>query len=129
MPVYTYKRKSTDEHCDVFQSMNDKHEYFGENGDEDDWIRVFYSPCASIDSQIDPFSSKQFAEKTGTKKGTYGDLLDRSAEMSNRRAELAGGKDPVKEKYFENYSKERKGAKHPEQMKSFESKTVKVDYN
>ncbi len=129
MPVYTYKKKSTDEHRDIIQSMNDKHEYFGESGGEDDWIRVFYSPCASIDSKIDPFSSKQFSEKTGTKKGTYGDLLDRSAEMSSKRAELAGGKDPVKEKYFENYSKERKGSKHPEQMKSFESKNVKIDYN
>lgn len=128
MPVYTYKRKSTDEYIDIIQSMNDKHEYFGQDGDQDDWIRVFYSPCASIDSHIDPFSSKQFADKTGNKKGTYGDLLDRSAEMSNRRADLAGGRDPVKEKYYENYSKERKGAKHPDQMKKYESNIVKVDY-
>jgi hypothetical protein len=110
MPIYTYKRESTDEYRDIVQSMNDKHEYFGENGNEDDWARVFYSPCASIDSQIDPFSAKQFNEKAGAKKGTYGDLLDRSAD-------------------FEDYSKQRRGAKHPEQMKSFESKNVKIDYN
>ena len=55
-------------------------------------------------------------------------MLDYSKEMSQKRADLAGGKDPVKEKYFENYSKGRRGAKHPEQMKSFESKSVKIDY-
>jgi hypothetical protein len=128
MPVYTYKKNSTDEYRDIFQSMKDKHEYFGENGDEDDWIRVFYSPNASIDTSIDPFSSKEFNDRTASKKGTVGDMLDYSKEMSQKRADLAGGKDPIKEKYFENYSKERNGAKHLEQMKSFESKSVKVDY-
>lgn len=128
MPIYTYKRQSTDEYKDIFQSMNDKHEYFGESGDENDWIRVFYSPNASIDTSIDPFSSKDFNNRTASKKGTVGDMLDYSKEMSQKRADLAGGKDPIKEKYFENYSKERNGAKHLEQMKSFESKSVKVDY-
>lgn len=128
MPIYTYKRESTDEYIDVLQGMNEAHEYKGENGDEDDWKRVFYSPNASIDTSIDPFSSKDFNNRTASKKGTVGDMLDYSKEMSQKRADLAGGKDPVKEKYFENYSKERRGAKHPEQMKSFESKSVKIDY-
>jgi hypothetical protein len=128
MPIYTYKNQLTDEYKDVFQSMNDKHEYFGESGDEDNWVRIFYSPNASIDTSIDPFSCKDFNNRTESKKGTVGDMLDYSKEMSQRRADLAGGKDPVKEKYFENYSKERKGAKHPEQIKTFESKNVKVDY-
>ena len=129
MPIYTYRRESTGEYIDVLQSMNEAHEYRGQNNDEDDWKRVFYSPNASIDTNIDPFSSKDFNDRTASKKGTVGDMLDYSKEMSQKRADLAGGKDPIKEKYFENYSKERRGAKHPEQMKSFESKSVKIDYN
>jgi hypothetical protein len=109
--------------------MEDKHEYFGENGDENSWKRVFTVPNASIDSQVDPFSSKDFVNKTNNKKGTYGDLLDRSKEMSEKRAQIAGGVDPVKEKYYQDYSKARKGAKHPDQLKSYESKNVKIDYS
>jgi hypothetical protein len=41
-----------------------------------------------------------------------GDLWDRSAELSAKRKDKMG-KDPVKEKYFENWSKKRKGKKHP----------------
>lgn len=128
MPIYTYKRESTNQYIDVIQGMNETHEYRGKNGDENDWKRIFYSPNASIDTNIDPFSSKDFNNRTASKKGTVGDMLDYSKEMSQKRADLAGGKDPVKEKYFENYSKGRRGAKHPEQMKSFESKSVKIDY-
>jgi hypothetical protein len=40
----------------------------------------------------------------------------------------AGGKDPVKEKYFTDYSAKRRGAKHPDQMKTFENSKIKVDF-
>lgn len=130
MPVYIYHNVSTNEYREVFQSMKEKHEYFGENGDENSWKRVFTVPQASIDSVVDPFSSQQFTEKTYNKKGTYGDLIDRSAELSAKRAEIAGGVDPVKQQYFDNYSKARKGAKHPDQLKKkFENKHVTVDFN
>jgi hypothetical protein len=129
MPIYIYFNTETEEYREVVQRMNEAHEYFGENGEEKCWKRVFTLPNASIDSKIDPFSTREFVDKTGSKKGTYGDLLDRSAEMSMKRAEIAGGSDPIKEKYFENYSKARRGAKHPDQMKSFESKNVKIDFN
>jgi hypothetical protein len=128
MPVYIYHNTATDEYSEVFQGMNDLHVYSGINGDEDSWKRVFTVPNASIDSHVDPFSSKQFVDKTQNKKGTYGDLLDRSAEMSDKRASLAGGKDPVKEKYFTDYSAKRRGAKHPDQMKTFENSKIKVDF-
>ena len=39
-------------------------------------------------------------------------MMDRSAELSEKRKELNGGTDPVQTKYFENYSKKRKGLKH-----------------
>ena len=47
-----------------------------------------------------------------------------------KRAEQNNGVDPVKQKYFENYSKKRGGQLHPEQRKkTFESKNVRVDYD
>lgn len=128
MPIYIYHNEETDEYREIFQSMNEKHEYFGESGEETSWKRVFTCPHASIDSKMDPFKAEDFARKTGSKKGTYGDLLDKSAELSHQRAEMAGGVDPVKEKYFKDYSAKRRGAKHPDQMKSFESKNIKVDF-
>jgi hypothetical protein len=58
-----------------------------------------------------------------------GDMFDYSAEMSQRRAEKAGGVDPVKQKYFDDYSKRTNGKKHHSQSKTYESKNVKVDYD
>ena len=109
--------------------MNDTHEYNGEEGDEDDWKRVYLSPNAHIDSQIDPSSRRQFLESTASKKGTLGDMFDYSRELSDKRAAENGGVDPIKKKYFENYSKQRNGAKHIEEMKTYESKNVKVEYD
>lgn len=128
MPIYIYHNIQTDEYVEIVQRMNETHQYSGVNGDEDCWRRVFTVPNASIDANLDPFSSKDFVNKTQNKKGTYGDLLDRSTEMSEKRAALAGGKDPIKEKYFADYSAKRRGAKHPEQMKVFENSKVKVDF-
>lgn len=128
MPIYIYFNSETEEYREIVQKMSDVHEYFGENGGETAWKRVFTSPNASIDSKIDPFKTGDFVRKTGSKKGTYGDLLDKSAELSRERANIAGGVDPVKEKYYKDYSEKRRGAKHPSQMKSFESKNIKVDF-
>ena len=128
MPYYTFKNQETEEIRDVLLNMNDVKEYFGEGGDETTWKRIFTVPNASIDSKMDPFNTSEFVRKTGSKKGTYGDLLDKSSELSSQRAELAGGVDPVKEKYYKDYSEKRRGAKHPSQMKSFESKNVKIDF-
>lgn len=129
MPLYVYFNSQTDEYKEIIQKMNDVHEYSGENGDETTWKRVFFVPNASFDSKIDPFKASEFARKTGSKKGTYGDLLDKSAELSQQRADITGGADPVKAKYFENYSKTRRGGKHPLDKKSFiENKNVTIDF-
>ena len=61
MPLYTYEHPETGETLDVIQGMNDEHVYVGEDGIK--WNRVFYSPEASIDSSIDPFSNQAFVEK------------------------------------------------------------------
>jgi hypothetical protein len=126
MPLYTYENPKTGETIDVLQSMNEEHSYTDENGIK--WKRVYQIPNASIDSQIDPHSSTAFIDATKNKKGTYGDLIDKSKELSEKRAKTYGGSDPVKEKFFKDYSSSRKGAVHPDQKKTYESKRVKVEY-
>ena len=127
MPFYVYKHPEKEEYREVFQGMNDEHVY-SEDGVE--WDRVFLSPNASIDSSVDPFNKQQFMDSTYNKKGTLGDVMDYSAELSAKRAEKSGGKDPIKEKYYKEYSKERNGVEHPQQRieRGYESKNVKIDY-
>ena len=128
MPIYVYKHPDKEEYEEVLQGMNDEHVY---EKDGVKWDRVFLAPNASIDSEIDPFNKSQFMDVTRNKRGTYGDMMDLSKEMSAKRAEKAGGKDPVKERFYDNYAKERGGAEHPQRMKdkgSYESKNVKIDY-
>jgi hypothetical protein len=127
MPLYTYKNKQTSETRDVFQGMNDVHEYAGENGDEE-WQRVFQAPNAAIDTKVDPYDNKSFVEKTGAKKGTVGDMLDLSQELSDQRAADQGGVDPVKKQYFEDYAKKRKGTRHQDEKKSLNTKDISVEY-
>jgi len=116
MPVYIYKHPENEKHIEVFQTMMEDHVYVDSDGLE--WKRVFTIPNASIDSQIDANSSKEFIEKTANKKGTVGEMMDYSKELSQVRAEKNGGVDPIKEKYYKDYAAKRKGAKHVDQMKS-----------
>ena len=128
MPIYIYKHPEEEKYIEELQGMNDKHVFFDSDGLE--WKRVFTIPNASIDSKIDPHSQKEFIQKTENKKGTYGDMMDFSKELSHIRAEKNGGLDPVKEKHFKNYSNKRRGAKHLDEVKSkgYESKNIKIDY-
>jgi len=129
MPIYIYKHPEEETYTEVLQTMMENHVYFDSDGLE--WKRVFTVPNASIDSQIDPHSSKEFINKTENKKGTYGDMMDYSKELSHVRAEKNGGIDPVKEKYYKEYSSKRKGAKHVDQMKSEakNNKQVSIDFS
>lgn len=110
MPEYIFENPETGEQVSVIQGVHDKHTY-EVNGKSYD--RVFTSPNASVDklSQIDPNNSREFVEKTKGKKMTYGEMWDTSAELSSKR-ESKDGKDSIKEKYFDNHSKVRKGLKH-----------------
>jgi len=113
MPLYIYKNPQTGELIELVQSMKDEHVYFDENGLE--WKRVFQSSQLNTQGSIDPWNSNDFVNKTGNTKGNYGDLIDRSRDLSEKRASENGGIDPVKEKYFKDYSKKRGGAIHPSQ--------------
>ena len=126
MPLYCYRHPESEEEIEIIQKMNDVHEYV--DGEGVKWDRVFSVPNASIDTKTDAFSPQKFVERTASKKGTMGDMLDYSAEMSAKRAEQAGGVDPVKKQFFDNYSKERKGAKHvADRPKTIENKNFKIE--
>ena len=129
MPIYTYKHPDQEEYREEVQGMNDKHVYFDSEGLE--WKRVFTVPNASIDSQIDPHSSKDFVNKTANKKGSMGDIMDYSKDLSYQRAEKNGGIDPIKENYYKDYSSKRNGAKHMDQMKDAVKKNsqINVDFD
>jgi hypothetical protein len=128
MPLYIYKHPEKEEYIEVLQGMNDEHKY---EQDDLEWERVFLAPNASIDSSVDPFNGRQFVDSTAAKKGTMGDMMDYSKELSEKRADKNGGVDPVKEKYYKDYSKARNGAEHPKQRmeKGYESKNVKIEYD
>lgn len=112
MPFYLFQNPETGEIVEVFQQMKDDHSFLDERGVE--YKRIFTIPNYSIDSKIDPFSSKDFAEKTKNKKGTIGDLLSQSKELSEKRGGEAN--DPVLKKYLSSYESE-KGVKHTSQIK------------
>lgn len=128
MPLYSFENPDTGEIKDVFFHMNEDKTYTDESGLT--WKRVLVSPQLNTASSIDPWSNDDFVNKTANMKGTMGDILDKSAELSAKRAESNNGVDPVKQKFFDNYSKDRKGAKHPsEKGKTYESKNVKIDFD
>ena len=109
-PQYIYEHPATSEIVEVFQKMNDVHKHFTEeDGEQIEWKRVWTKPQMSIDTKVDAYSAKDFAKVTN-KPGTYGELLDRSKEMSDKREEKEGV-DPVKTAYFDKYKKDT-GKKH-----------------
>lgn len=127
MPLYIFKHPEKEEYKEVLFSMDEEKLY---EKDGKTWERVFSSPQLNTSSSIDPWDNSSFVNTTSNTKGNMGDLIDRSKEMSLKRAEQNNGIDPVKQKYFENYSKKRAGQLHPDQKKkSYESKNIKVDYD
>jgi hypothetical protein len=109
MPNYLFENPKTKEVKEVFFHMNEEKRYFDEDGKE--WARLFTVPAAQMDTEINEFSGKDFAEKTKNKNYNLGDLWDKSAELSEKREKKAG-KDFVKEKAAEDYKK-RTGKTHP----------------
>ena len=117
MPLYLYENKETGEVVEVLQGMSELHEYQGINGREKGlWRRVFVNPNLSFDTNVDDTSAKSFVTSAQNKNYSYGDLFDKSAEASDKRAQKYG-KDPIKEKKYAEYSKMTNGKLHPQQMK------------
>ncbi len=126
MPFYLFENVETGEYKEVFFHMNDEKIYNGEDGTQVGvWSRRYYSPNAGVDTRINPESARDFVEKTGRKKGTIGDILDASAEMSARRTEIMG-KDPLIQKYKDEYSGKRKGKKNPSEARAAQKAGITV---
>jgi hypothetical protein len=102
----------------VFFHMNDEKVYNGPDGKEvGQWRRVWSSPRAATDmATIDPYSQSDFVRATN-KQGTVGDLFDRSAELSAKRADKEGGRDPFKEGFYSKFQKKHGNKKHPQQIR------------
>lgn len=110
MPIYIYQNPRSGEVKEVFQGMNEPHVYF-ENGIA--YKRLYTVPAMSIDGKVDIGSLEGWRKYTDSRRGTVGDLMDTAKEASQIR-EQKYGVDPVKEKFYERYSKERRGKKHPD---------------
>ena len=110
MPIYIFKNPETNETIEVIQRMRDKHVYVDDNGVE--WKRVWVPSTINVDGTSSVWESKDFHRTTENKNYTVGEMWDKSAEMSAKRAEKNGGIDPVAEKWKEDYSKKRKGTKY-----------------
>ena len=123
MPIYLYLNEQTGETREVLQGMNEPHD-FSEGGIA--WKRVFTVPRASIDTKIDPNSPKDFVRATN-KKGTFGVVMDLSAELSDKRAEKEGT-DPVKQKHFDDYEKKNKKKHLLDRPKVIENNVAKIEF-
>jgi len=126
MPEYLYKNPKTKKIISIIQGMNEEHSYVDEDGLI--WDRVLVAPQVNGEAPIDPWNNGDFIEKTGKMKGSYGDILDKSKELSAKRAGERDGVDPIQKKYFDDYAKTRKGARHLSDSKPLDNKNVRVDY-
>jgi len=117
MPNYEFINDLTGETKLLSFGMEDNKQYIDEDGYR--WRRVFCNPQTSIDSlsNIDAFSSRQFVDKTRSKRGNLGEMIDYSEELSQKRSEKLGTKDPVKQKYYESYASKRHGKRHLDERK------------
>jgi hypothetical protein len=130
---YNFIHKITEETKEIEMPMSGYKPYKGEDGQDENWQRVYDTPQVNIGNyvakRVDPWNNNQFVERTGKMKGTYGDMQDYSAQMSERRAkESATGEDPVKRKHFNRYEK-KTGKKHlKDKPTTIETKNVKIDF-
>jgi hypothetical protein len=126
MPVYVFENKKGQTTTQYFQ-YKDAPKIGSiiilEDGLE--WKRIPSLPLVAFDTKVDPFSDKDFVKATA-KGGTYGDLLDRSKEMSEQRADKNGGVDPIKEKYLDNQFEKTKIEPYERRKKKAKEKLDKM---
>ena len=115
MPIYQFIHPDTEEVIELVQSMKEDHVYIDEKGVE--WKRVWNVPQASFDTQVDANDKNAWMRKMENKKTTVGDMAAQGEELSRKRSAQNGGEDPVRRKYFDDWSKKRKGKKHPSDPK------------
>ena len=129
---YNFVHTVSGETKEVEMPMSEYKAYQGEDGTDDKWQRVYDAPQVNIGNyvaiKVDPWDNKQYVNRTGNMKGTYGDLQDYSSQMSEQRAkESITGEDPVKRKHFDKYEK-KTGKKHLQDTpKVIENKNIKIE--
>jgi len=119
MPNYVFQKVGSEETKEFAFSMKDAPS-FGKviQREGAKWKRLMVNPqvaCAGLKA-LDPYSPKDFVNKTGQMKGTLGDLWDASKELSERRAQREGGADPLRKKYFTDYKKRKRGTPHSQEL-------------
>lgn len=114
MPSYIFENPQTGEQTEIIQGINEDHRFVDNNGTE--WRRIFVNPNVSTDTQFNPLSSKDFVEKTRNKKGSLGEIWDKSKELSEKRKEITG-EDGVLKNYYKKYSEQRRGKLHDDVRK------------
>lgn len=126
--IYVFKHPKKEKYIEVNQGMMEDHVYFDEKGLQ--WERILIPPTVAVKEKIDPFKPQDFVRVTGSQKGTYGDILDRSKELSEKRKDIMGV-DPIERKYFQDYSAKRKGKKHPKDpsVRTIEKGGVSISFD
>jgi hypothetical protein len=122
MPYYSFINPLTQEVKDVFFHMNDVKEY---STDGVKWERLYAIPRASIDTHCDEFSQKDFLKRTH-KTCKVGDLMDLSAEMSEKRKERAGV-DPIQQRVFADYKRATNKPHPQDRPKKIETKDFELE--
>ena len=119
MPNYVFQKVGTEETQEFFFSMKEVPS-FGTVIQRDGfkWKRLMTRPQTVMTGlkALDPYSPQAFINKTGQMKGTLGDLFDASKELSERRAEKAHGKDPIRQKYYSDYRKRKRNVPHSAEL-------------
>lgn len=125
MPIYSFEHTETGEVHEVVYHMKDLKDYAGPQGDQPGkWRRVWGSPLAAENSRpVDPYSARDFARVTN-KAGKVGDLWERSAELSAKRADK-DGRDPLKETFYKDYACKHPGKSHPAQIREKQTEALK----
>ena len=111
--IYLFQNPKTNETCEVSQPIDADHRFIDETGLE--WERVFVNPNLQISAKIDPMSKDDFLKKTRAKNYNLGEVMDLSAEASEKRAGKMG-RDEVKEAAMKKYEK-LTDKPHPERPK------------
>lgn len=114
MPIYSFRCQKCNTNWETYFSMKDKKEQVCHDcGNMAE--RVFTIPTMGIDTKTDYGDIDSLVKKTGSMKGTVGNLFDLAAEASEKRG---GDNDPIKKKALEDYAKQRKGKKYIPPAKS-----------
>lgn len=108
MPLYLFEHPTSGRQQWVSFSMREEKKFVDEKGVA--WKRVYVNPQMSVDTKCDPYSEADFVKATN-KKGTMGDLYDRSQELHLKRKDK-NGRDPFRDDYYRRYSEKHKGKKH-----------------